>query len=59
MIVIGYTDVTEVDPKYFDRIDEEQLINKKFVRCSICKDVIEKRKHFFCQFKKWLKKLGL
>jgi len=59
MIVIGFTDVTEVDPKYFEKLEAKEISNKKFVRCLTCKDVVEKRKHILCTVKNWIKKAGL
>jgi hypothetical protein len=59
MVILGCTDMTEVDPEYYDKLEAKALLNKKFIRCPICKDTIEKRRHLLCQLKQVLKKFGL
>ena len=51
MVVIGYTELTEVDARYNSRIEEKNLTQSKFVRCTICKDRIGKRSHVLCNIK--------
>lgn len=51
IIIIGYTEPYEVDENYLERIEREDLSKKKFVRCIVCKDLLEKRKHIKCTLK--------
>jgi len=57
LIVIGQTDPIDVNPKYMDEFEAKDLSKKKFKRCDICKDLLEKRKHRLCDFKRYLKVL--
>lgn len=51
LVVIGYTDAYEASPNYHDAFIEKDLSKKKFKRCAVCRDLLEKRKHTLCAFK--------
>ncbi len=51
LVVIGFTDAYEASPNYHDQFVEKDLSQKKFKRCAICKDLLEKRKHLLCMVK--------
>lgn len=53
IIIIGYTDSYGVDENYLENSKKKDLSLKQFVRCKICKDLLEKRKHIFCVIKAW------
>ncbi len=55
LVIIGETDPIDVNPKYFEEHEVKDLSKKKFTRCRICKDLLEKRKHYICQFKDYFK----
>lgn len=57
LVVIGQTDPVDVNPQYYDSFVEKDLSKKNWVRCSFCKDLLEKRKHRICIFKAYLKEL--
>jgi hypothetical protein len=48
IVVIGYTDPMEVDSHYLDHLETNDLSKKKFMRCGVCHDLVEKRKHIKC-----------
>ena len=58
MIIIGFTEVTEVDPQYFTKLELKDLKTLKFVRCPVCKDVVKKRQHVLCAVKRLCRKLN-
>lgn len=51
MVVVGYTEPYEVDKDYLNHLEEKDLSKKKFTRCVICRDLLEKRKHRLCKIK--------
>lgn len=55
LVIIGYTDAYEASPNYHDGFVEKDLSKKKFSRCAVCHDLLEKRKHRLCTFKVYLK----
>jgi len=55
LIIIGQTDPMDVNPKYMD--EPEDLSKKKFIRCSVCKDLLGKRPHILCKMKLKARKL--
>lgn len=59
LVVIGTTDPYEASPNYAKQFEEKDLSKKQFVQCHICKDLVEKRKHTWCEYKLWFKKLLL
>jgi hypothetical protein len=58
VVVVGYTEPYEVDENYMDRFKEKDLSAKKFTRCLICKDLLEKRKHITCNIQAWWRSVG-
>lgn len=58
MVVIGYTEPYEVDKDYLDHLEVKDLSKKKFTRCPVCKDLLEKRKHIVCNIRAWWKSIG-
>lgn len=55
LVVIGYTDPYEASPNHQDSFIEKDLSKKNWSRCTICKDLLEKRKHRICTLKLYLK----
>lgn len=53
LVVIGDSDPLNIDKRYGQN-KEKDLSTKKFRRCDICRDLIEKRKHIICEFKRFL-----
>jgi len=51
LVVIGQTDPIDVNPNYLDAIHGKDLTKKKFNRCPVCRDLLEKRKHRLCNVK--------
>lgn len=50
LILLGCTEVTEVDPDYYEKSESKEP-DLKIVRCDICHDVIGYREHYFCKVK--------
>lgn len=57
MVIVGYTEPYEVDKDYLEHLEPKDLTQKKFNRCNICKDLLEKRRHRICQIKSWWKQI--
>lgn len=57
LVVIGDTDPYVASPNYAKQFEEKDLSKKQFVQCGMCKDLIEKRRHTWCEFRLWWKKL--
>lgn len=53
LVIIGFTDPLEVSPD-FAQAAPKDLTKKKFKRCDVCHDLVEKRKHILCRVKRFL-----
>lgn len=57
LVIIGQTDPGEVNPKYLDNLVPRDLSLRKFTRCVICKDLLGKREHVWCNIQLKVKML--